>query len=159
MYIILYLSFAGQLREWMRKRFVLRTVESDNQLLSTNYHFVIVTNIRCANVNYNISFDRFLKNKHFQINFQIIMLTGTIVLLSLLGATVALFIILKCIGCVTHLHLLWTMRGHPGQGKDTVRYKSSGMIGDLCYCLCWKLPLDICTRIFCCQSEDIVIHV
>ena len=65
-YIILYLSFAGQLREWMRRRFVLRTVESDSQLLFTNYHFVIVTNIRCANVNYNISFDRFLKYKIFK---------------------------------------------------------------------------------------------
>ena len=100
-----------------------------------------------------------LKDKHFQILFQIIMLTGTRVLLSLLGATVALIIILKCIGCGRHLHLLWTMRGHPGQEKDTVKYKSSGMIGDLCYGPCWKLPLDICTRIFCCQSEDIVSHV
>ena len=141
-HIILYLSFVGQLRDWMRKSFLLRTVESDGQLLFTNYHFVIVTNIRHANVNYNISLDRF-KEQTFSNTFQIIMLTGTIVLLSLLGATVALFIILKCIGCVTHLHLLWTMRGHPGQGKDTVKYKSSGMIGDLCYCLCWKLPLDI----------------
>ena len=69
-HIILYLSFVGQLRDWMRKRFLLRTVESDGQLLFTNYHFVIVTNIRRANVNYNISFDRFLKNKHFQILFR-----------------------------------------------------------------------------------------
>ena len=128
----------------MRKRFLLRTVESDGQLMLTNYHFVIVTNIRHANVNYNISLDRF-KEQTFLNTFQIIMLTGTI-------ASVALFIILKCVGCVIHLHLLWTMRGHPGQGKDTVKYKSSGMIRDLCYCLC-------CTRIFCCQSEDIVIHV
>ena len=133
----------------MRKRFLLRTVESDGQHLLTKYHFVIFTNIRHANVNDNISLDRFKEQTFFN-TFQIIMLTGTIVLLSLLGATVALIIIVKCIGCVTHLHLLWTMRGHPGEGKDTVQYKSSGMIGDFCYCLC-------CTRV--CQSEDIVIHV
>ena len=142
----------------MRKRFLLRTVESDGQHLLTKYHFVIFTNIRHANVNYNISLDRF-KEQTFSNTFQIIMLTGTRVLLSLLGATVALIIILKCIGCGRHLHLLWTMRGHPGQEKDTVKYKSSGMIGDLCYGPCWKLPLDICTQIFCCQSEDIVSHV
>ena len=68
MYIILYLSFAGQLRERMWKRFVLRTVtESDNQLVYTtnNYHFVIFTNIRCANVNDNVSFDRFFQEQTF----------------------------------------------------------------------------------------------
>ena len=68
MYIILYLSFAGQLRERMWKRFVLRTVaELDNQLVYTtnNYHFVIFTNIRCANVNDNISFDRFFQEQTF----------------------------------------------------------------------------------------------
>ena len=48
----------------MWKRFVLRTVaESDNQLVYTtnNYHFVIFTNILCANVNDNISLDRFFQ--------------------------------------------------------------------------------------------------
>ena len=68
-YIILYLSFAGQLREWMRKRFVLRTVESDGQLLFTNYHFVIVKIFGMLTL-ITISPWTGLKDKHFQILFR-----------------------------------------------------------------------------------------
>ena len=157
MHIILYLSFVGQLRDQMWKRFIPRTIELDGQLLLTNYHFVIVKLFGMLTLT-TISSWTGLKNKHFQY-FSDKMLTGTIVLLALLGATVALFVILKCIGCIQHLHLLWTTRRHPGPEKDTIKYKSSGMLLNFCCCLFWKLPLDICTRMFCCPREDIVIHV
>jgi hypothetical protein len=70
------------------------------------------------------------------------------VVLTLLGVTVALIIIMKCLGCITHLHLRCKQRGHPGEGVDTVEYKSAGLIGNLCYCCCNKFLF--------CQNENIV---
>ena len=141
----------------MWKRFIPWTTELAGQLPLTNYHIINVKLFGILKLNYNILLDRF-KNKHFQY-FSDKMLTGTVVLLALLGGTVALLVILKCIGCIQHLHLLWTTRRHPGPEKDTIKYKSSGMLLDFCCCLFWKLPVDICSRMFCCPREDIVIHV
>jgi hypothetical protein len=98
------------------------------------------------------------KQNIFKLNFRK-MMTGTIVLLSILVALALMIIVLKCIHCVAHMHLMYTMRGHPGEGKDTVSYGSSGMCGDLAYCVLWKLPINICSHIWCCQSQDIVITV
>ena len=70
------------------------------------------------------------------------------VVLSLLGACVALIIIMKCFGCIAHLHLRLKQRGHTGEGVDTIEYKSAGLIGNLCYCCCKKCLI--------CQNENIV---
>ena len=64
-HIILYLSFVGQLRDRMWKRFILRTIELDGQLLFTNYHFVIVKIFGMLPL-ITISPWTGLKNKHFQ---------------------------------------------------------------------------------------------
>ena len=61
----LYLSFVGQLRDRMWKRFILRTIELDGQLLLTNYHFVIVKLFGMLTLT-TISSWTGLKNKHFQ---------------------------------------------------------------------------------------------
>jgi hypothetical protein len=140
----------------MWKRFIPWTTELAGQLLLPNYHIINVKLFGMLKLNYNILLDRF-KNKHFQY-FSDKMLTGTVVLLALLGGTVALLVILKCIGCIQHLHLKWTTRRHPGPEKDTIKYKSSGMLLDFCCCLFWKLPVDICSWM-CCPPEDIIIHV
>ena len=142
----------------MWKRFIPWTTELAGQLLLTNYHIINVKLFGILKLN-NIFLNRF-KNKceNAQLLFRSKMLTGTIVLLALLGGTVALLVILKCVGCIQHMHLKWTTRKHIGPEKDTVKYKTSGMLLDCCCCLFFKLPVDICSRM-CCPPEDIIIHV
>ena len=94
------------------------------------------------------------KNLKVTLLFQIEMLTSSIIMLSVFGGLVALLVMWWCIACMQSLYTKWK---HPGQERDTFRYKTSGMILD-CFCgICFKLPISICARICC--PEDNVIHV
>ena len=70
------------------------------------------------------------------------------VVLSLLVASVALLIIMKCFGWIAHLRLRSKQRGHPGEGVDSIEYKSAGPIGNVFF--------GCCKKFLCCPNENIV---
>ena len=119
------------------------TTERAGQLCAKNYH------IR------NIYLDRF-KNKfeNATLLFQIEMLTSSIIMLSVFGGLVAVLVMWRCISCIQGLYTKWK---HPGQERDTFRYKTSGMVLDCCCGIFFKLPISIFARMCC--PEDNVIHV
>ena len=94
------------------------------------------------------------KNLKITLSFRFKMLTSSIIMLSVFGGLVAVLVMWWCIGC---MQSLYTKCKHPGQERDTFRYKTSGMVLDCCCGIFFKLPISICARICC--PEDNVIHV
>ena len=79
------------------------------------------------------------------------MMTNTIIGLAGLGGVIVIFAILQCTFAVAHCRLMWSkrMRGDAIEGEDTVKYRSSGFLGNMWYQFCFKIPIDMISYVVC----------